>query len=100
MKAVCRRKCYIRTDDGVQKLFYPGQVHEFKKCPAHFEKLEDVAVDFLMATEDELTETKWKFSDAFDAILEECGVELKKEEGTKKSDIIDQILDARYRQVD
>ena len=82
--------------NGKITFFTKGEVAEFKKCPPNFRPLTD-KIDFTTASEAELLEAKWKFSDAFNAVKEEYGVELKK---TDKADIVAQILDARYRQVD
>jgi len=96
MKCVCRRKCYITPPAGGRPIRYnPGDVETFKKCPLHFVPLEDAAIDFLTASEAELTEATWLFEDAKKVILDKFNVALKKE---SKAKVVAQILDVRERE--
>jgi len=83
-------------------LVQKGVVQEFEECPAHFIPVEEIdeAIDFFTAGEAELMERKWSFEEAHEAILAKYQIELKREEGTKKSDVVSQILDARFRSVE
>lgn len=103
MKCVCIKTCQIRHNDRITFVM-KGEVYEFDECPANFrvvagEAEEAPAVDFTKASEDELKAAKWKFEDANAAMEQAYGKSLEKEEGTKKSDVIAQILDIRYRAV-
>ena len=103
MLCVCEKRCQAKLDWGKTTFFKKGQVQEFEKCPSYFRPLEgddSTLVDFLTAGEEELTLATWKFDDAFKAIKEKYNVDLKREEGTKKSEVIAQILDARFRSID
>ena len=100
MKCICIRGCQIRIGEaGKIHTIVAGTVIEFDECPDNFKSIEkaEYKVDFLKAGEEELTEAKWTFKEAAVAIMDEYNVKLKKETGTKKSEIIAQILDARYR---
>ena len=107
MKCICMRTCQVRIgEEGKIHTIVRGEVLEFDKCPAHFTSIEknpvtqeEYKVDFLKAGEEELMEAKWTFKAASMAILDEYNVKLKKETGTKKSEIVAQILDARYRSI-
>jgi len=105
MKYVCRKNCQHR-DNGKIRFCERGRVYEFAEKPKFGfdtigEKSEpDYKLDFLTASEEELKKTKWSFDDASDAIQAAYGVELFREEGTRKSEVIDQILDARFRSVE
>lgn len=100
MKCVCRTQCQTRLDSGKIKFFNVGDVENFKKCPTHFESLETLEdVDFDTASKEELMEAKWKRTDAKDFIKEKGGVPKVTGE-TTKAELIDQILDARFREVD
>ena len=65
-----------------------------------FRGLEEDPLSFETSSREELEARKWKFSEASEAIKQLYNVDLKKEEGTLKSDIITQIFDARFREVD
>ena len=101
MKCICRVKSFA-TPIGAprHRMYSPGQVDEFEKCPTHFNPLSKAKVDFLTASKEELTSVKWKFEDAYAAVIEAYEVELFREDGTKKSEIVAQILDARERATD
>ena len=109
MKCICMRDCQIRIGvEGKIHTIVKGEVIEFdaKEAPKNFKSIEkdektqeDYKVDFLKAGEEELMESKWTFIEASAAVEEAYGVKLKKEKGTKKSEIVAQILDARYRSV-
>jgi len=58
------------------------------------------AIDFTKASADELQAADWKFADADKVIRSQYGKSLFREKGTKKSEVIQQILDARFRAVD
>ena len=102
MKCICTKTCQIRIDGKIH-LVEKGDVKELAELPANGRFIStdapDYEVDFSKASEKELMETKWKFSEAKAFILASYDVELKKEEGDKKSDIVARILDARYRAV-
>lgn len=99
VECVCTKTCQARIN-GVIVFVRKGEVVVPDEItPETFEALEAYEIDFENATEETLTATKWTFDEAFDAVKEAFDVELKKEEGTTKSDVIKQILDARYRQV-
>lgn len=104
MKYKCVKKCQVRLPDGVHlvgkgKVFSEDQVKGIANHPC-FISLDQEALNFETASREELEARPWKFSDAYKAIEELYGVQLKKEEGTLKSDIITQIFDARFREVD
>ena len=89
------------------RLVRKGDVIELAKPHSHFRALEATPevpvvapVDFLKASAAELQAAKWKFKDAAEAVKEAYNVDLFKEDGTKKSEIISQIIDARFRAVD
>ncbi len=98
MKCVAVRACQARGDDGKVRTYRTGQIDHFSKCPAHFKSLEDPAyvVDFLTASQDELLNADWKFEAAAKAIKEALNVDLKFSE---KANVVDAILDARYRHI-
>lgn len=103
MKYLCLQTCQVRVGKRPM-LVNSGMVVDLPEDPgARFRCLEDEEapheVDFTKATEQELTAAKWDFKAARLAIYEAYGVELKLEEGDKKSDIIAQILDAKFRAV-
>jgi len=105
MKHLCLRTCQV---DIYGKITFVKRGDVIRSSEVdlgpRFKNLEEEAapheVDFLTAKEEELINSKWSFSDAKKAIFDKFGVELKREEGTKKSEVIDQILDARFRSVD
>ena len=100
MKCVCRTKCQTRLSSGKIKFFTPGMVEEFSKCPTHFEPIEEIEeVNFQTASKEELMAAKWKKEDAV-AFIHEKGAEPIIEDQIKKSDLVDMILDARFREVD
>lgn len=103
MKYVCMRTCQLRVH-GRARFISRGTVIELEKDPGNrFRSIgtpEAAPVNFLTAKEGELQNSKWTFKAAQKAILDQYGVKLFKEEGTKKSDIIGQILDARFRAID
>lgn len=102
MKCVCRTTCQARLAGGKIKLFKRGEVGDFEECPIHFEAIDEKkpdTLDFLTASEDELLEATWTVTAARKAIKDKFGITLKNPKGTKKVDLIDQILDARYRGV-
>lgn len=101
MKCICRNKCQARLDDDKIMFFYPGDIQEFEECPPHFEAVTEAKIDFTTAQEDELREAKWSFEEAHAVMLETYDAELKRVEGeTTKQDVIDQILDIRFRALD
>ena len=102
MKCICMRTCQVRIgEEGKIHTIVRGAVLEFDECPANFKSIEkeEYKIDFTKAGEQELMEAKWTFKAASMAILDEYNVKLKKETGTKKSEIVAQILDARYRSI-
>ena len=100
MKCVCTRTCQVKIGKAI--IFVAkDEVMDFEECPAHFQVLDaDVPVDFENDSEQVLMEKKWKFKEAAKAVKELFGVELKKKEGDNKSDVIERIVDARYRSLD
>jgi len=98
MKFVCVKKCQVRDDFGQVHLVYPGEVFDLEEKPSHFERLGQArVVNFLEASEAELLNMEWKFSEASKTIKEKYGIELKRQ---SKAEVVAQILDARYRAVD
>ena len=98
MKCTCLRKCQIRNDFGRALLYIPGDVDEFEECPPNFRPIANGGeIDFIFASEHELMQCNWRFVKAQEAIKEEFDIELRYEEGMLKSDIVKQILDARFR---
>ena len=100
MKCICMRNCQVRIEGKIHTIVR-GEVREFDKCPANFKSIEkeEYIIDFTKAGEQELMEAKWTFKAAATAIMDEYNIKLKKETGTKKSEIVAQILDARYRSI-
>ena len=99
MKHTCIRKCQYRNGSKTIRLASVGDVVDFKEAPfeENWMSLEAKEVDFIQMSESELLHASWSFSAAADAVEEAFKVELKK---TDKVDIVKQIIDARYRQVD
>lgn len=95
MKCVCETTCQVRVNGRIT-FVKEGEVFEFDKCPRNFRPVAGENINFLTASEEELLEANWKFSDAAKAIFEAYKVKLKQAE---KSDVVKQILDARYRAV-
>jgi len=103
MKYVCIRTCQIRIA-GKITLCEKGNIYELKEADPRFQCIEEKAapeykIDFLKASEAELKEAKWNFKDAAKVMKEHFDKKLNNEDGTKKSDVIKQILDIRYRAV-
>ena len=94
VKCICIRACQVRID-GLARYFHAGEVRVFKECPPHWRPIETVEVDFLSSPREVLMETEWSFKEAQEVIKKAYGFSLVKEAGTKKSDIVDQILEAR-----
>jgi len=98
MKCTCIQKCQIRNDFGKAILYVPGDVQEFQKCPKFFRSLAAPGeVDFINASEAELMEANWELVKAKEVIKEEFDIEIIYENGMLKSDVVKQILDARFR---
>ena len=105
MKCVAKKNCLVRLSNGRLRPFDKNAVFDFDECPPQFRPLVGEMADapelnFLTAGEQELMEAKWTFQDAYNAIKVAYGKELKKEEGTKKSEVVAQILDHRFRAFD
>ena len=101
MKCVCDKKCQT-VIDGLVHFCSKGRVEDFDECPSNWTPLEGPkakAVDFGTASEDELMETKWKYSDAKAFVKDTYNVTLKKHRDTTKKQLVEMILDARYRAV-
>lgn len=100
---VCRKTCQVRIG-GKITLCTRGQIYTLDKPNGNFQSIngevETYQVDFIKASQEELKAAKWKFVDAYKAIKETYDVELTREEGTTRMNVIDQILDARYRAID
>jgi len=102
MKFLCLITCQAKLYDKITFVKRGEVVRSPVDLGVRFKNLEAIEeheVDFLKAGEEELINTKWSFKEARKAIYDKFGVELKREEGTKKSEIIDQILDARFRSI-
>lgn len=99
MKYSCIRKCQYRNGSKTIRLASVGDVVDFADEPfkENWFPLEAKDVDFLAMSEAELMNATWPFTKAFEAVQKEFGVDLKK---TEKADIVSQIIDARFRQVD
>lgn len=95
---VCRVPCQVVMPEGGVRTFDAGSCWEFPtdfEVPKWFDNLDSSeGIDFITASEEELANAKWKFAEAKAAVSEALGVTLKT--GTK-TEIIRQILDARYR---
>jgi len=101
MKCLCLRTCQARKDDGAVTFVKEGEVRSFLKCPEYFTPVASIKeIDFTTAGEDELMAASWTFDEAYAAVLAAFNIELFKEEGTKKSEVVTQILDAKFRHVD
>lgn len=102
-KYVCTRKCQIKVGERIT-FVNTGTVVTLEKDPGkNFRSIDgeqDDPINFLTAKKGELQKSKWTFKAAQKAILDKYGIELFKEEGTRRSEIIDQILDARFRSID
>ena len=103
MKYVCLKTCQIRKGTQIV-LCTKGDIIELPKPDPRFQCIEEKAapeykIDFLKASEAELKEAKWNFKDAAKVMKEHFDKKLDNEDGTKKSDVIKQILDIRYRAV-
>ena len=103
MKAVCIRTCKVMIQ-GRSRFVKKGDVVNLEEEHRCFRSLEPTPtqpepepIDILKASEEELKEGDWKFKDAYEVIMSELGVKLEK--GTKK-EVIQQIMDARYRAID
>ena len=106
MKYVCLKTCQVRLGNKITKV-RKGAVISLEKPHPCFRALEPTPeeptpapVNFLKASAAELQESKWTFKEAAAIIKEAYDVDLFKEKGTKKSEIISQIIDARFRAVD
>lgn len=103
MKQAAKIPCQVRQPSGKIITLARGEVIDYPEGHPHLRPIEGpmaTEVDFLTATKDELQVAKWKFSEANGVMEKAYGKSLFKEEGTKKSEIISQILDIRYRSVD
>jgi len=103
MKYLCIKTCQVSVDK--KSVFIPrGTVKVFDEDPGkNFRCLDNKdkphTVDFYSAKAEEMQAAKWTFEEARLAIYTKYGVELKKEDGTRKSDIVEQILDIRFRAI-
>ena len=104
MDYVCVKACHLRI--GKQITFVAkGQVVNVESIPkSHvhcFNSMDDkeYSVNFGEATVEELMKAKWKVSEASSFCEKHYDKKIEKQEGDKKSDIIDKIIDARYRAV-
>ena len=100
MKQICINACQLAiTKDGKRKIkmFNKDQVVEYADEHPCLVPVAEQVVDFLTAGEAELMATDWSFSEAEAAIEAEYSKKLFREEGTKKSEVVSQILDIRYR---
>lgn len=102
MQFLCTQTCQIRIAGKIH-FVEAGEVRSlpanpYEKC---FISLEDPAysVDFGVASRQELLQAKWKLSEAQAAMQELFGEELIKHEGDKKADLVERILDIRFRAV-
>ena len=104
MKFLCTRTCQITDDNEKIILIEQGSVIDSEKNPKKGcfksldgEKGETHKIDFTTASEDELLSAKWSVAVAKEEILKAYKVELKIKSDDKKSDVVDRILDIRYR---
>ena len=99
MKYTCIRRCQYRNGSKTIRLATVGAVVNFEEPPfeENWVSLEAKEINFLEMSESELLHASWSFSSAAKVVEETYKVELKK---TNKADIVKQIIDARYRQVD
>jgi hypothetical protein len=101
MECLCLITCQARRDDGSVTYVKRGEVRTFLKCPEYFTPVDSIgSVDFTTAGEEELMAASWTFDEAHEAILAAFNIELVKEDGTKKSEVVTQILDAKFRYTD
>jgi len=98
MKYLCISACQYTDSRGFNVLAKVRDVVEFDEPPFEslWKPLDEVELDFTLASESELLESTWSFNDAAEVVKEVYDIDLKK---TDKPDIVKQILDARYRQV-
>lgn len=100
MKYLCMRKAQYRDSSKAVHMAERGDVISTdQKVGTSFRPMEKVAeeIDFMTSSEAVLLDTTWSFNEAAKTIKTECGIDLKK---TDKADIVAQIVDARFRQVD
>lgn len=102
MLQVAKQSCQIiRKSDNHIMTVSKGDVVDFEGGHLHLQPLSGPTakkVDFLQAGEAELLESKWTFKEAAKAIADLYKIRLKKSD--KKSEVVTQILDARYRGLD
>lgn len=101
MKQVCLKQCQLRLDGKIH-LVGKGQVVDYPDAHTCLKSLEAVEaeLDFTTASKETLMETKWKFEDADAAMVEAFNKKLTREQGTKKSEVVEQIMDIRFRALD
>ena len=107
-KYLCIRTCQLRIDDQIHFIEKhavrtlaedPGK--NFRCLTVDDETNEaPYEVDFTTAERAELLEARWNMKQAKAAVQEAYGVELISVEGDRKTDVVDRILDARYRASD
>ena len=104
MDYVCVKDCQLRIDGQITFLVR-GEVVNMESLPKSHEHCfngigdKEYSVNFGKASEAELMKAKWKVSEASSYCEKHYDKKIEKQEGDKKSDIVDKILDARYRAV-
>lgn len=96
IECICRATCQQRLPSGHIRFFEIGEVFPFQECPEAFEPLGG-DIDFITAERDELLAARWTAKEAREAIMGEFGVELKRIADGTKIEMVDEILDIRYR---
>ena len=100
MKYLCMRDAQYRDSSKAIRMANRGDVIDTdQKVGVSFKPMEEAVeeLDFMVSSEAVLLDATWSFNEAAETVKEHCGIELKK---TNKADIVAQIMDARFRQVD
>jgi len=100
MKIVCVQPAQLRIE-GKVLTFHRGEVTEYdgKDVPACFEKVGEREPNFANDSAALLEASDWSVSDARKAVKELYGIVLKTK-GKSRDNIIEQIIDARNRNVE
>lgn len=98
---LCTRTCQTRIKGGKITFIERGKVLQAEKNPKKdcFVKIasEEHTLDFITASEEELEAATWTHAAAAVAISKAYKVALVKKAGDTKADVIERILDIRYR---
>jgi len=101
-RAVCVNTCQTRIEGKITYV-QQGQTVDLDTIEGNencFEPLHGRSIDFVNASEQELLDSDWKFAEANKAMQSAFGKSLTWEEGVKKSDVVEEIMDIRYRHKD